>query len=354
MSRFTDCSQTFLTWWNHALYKGVPRPLRKWVHINQPHLILQVAPNDAVDVYWQQGNVQTVIGNFLLNDSLKVDLNYFVPKEFTNKAYYVDLRLSKQQILLLQKHYPETVKDNLAQAVRYQIDRLTPFKVGEVYFDVHISHHDRKRKQILSDIFIAPRQKVDALVAQLRDKGIEQLDVISVINTTSPASLTLDGNPNRDLHPNMSRRPLYFMLFAVLMALLMPVAYQSYLLAQVDAQLANLGESAAEQLEIRDKLYEAEQALAFLKTKRSSSPMALDIVEILTEEIPHNTWLKRLDIKGNILEIRGESEKALALIDVLEESTSFSNVRFNSPVSLNKINRRDKFYIQATLEIPND
>jgi general secretion pathway protein L len=353
MSRFTECSQTFLAWWKHALYAGVPKPLRKWVHINQPHLILRIASANEVDVIWQQANIQSIRGHLLLNDALKVDLNYFVPKEFIDKPYYVDLRLDKQQVLFFQKLYPESLKDNLSQAIRYQIDRLTPFKADEVYFDVHVNYHNRKQKKILSDIFVAPRKTIEALIAQLRDKGIYQLDAISVADTVVPVSLTFDGMPNRDLHPDVSHKPLYFILLALLISLTAPIAYQHFLLSQVEAEIADLRESAAEQLAIRDKLYEAEQALAFLKEKRSSSPMVLDVVEILSKEIPHNTWLKRLDIKDKTLEIRGESEKALALIDVLEESSSFSQVRFNSPVALNKKNKRDKFYIQAILEVPH-
>jgi len=354
MSRFTECSQTFLTWWNHALYRGVPKPLRKWIQIKQPHVILHIASADEVDVIWQQANTQSIRGHFSLNDALKVDLNYFIPKKFSNKPYYVDLRLAKKQVLCLQKSYPESLKANLAQAIRYQIDRLTPFKADEVYFDVKLNYHNRKNKTILSDIFIAPRQRIDALITQLHEKGIHQLDAISVVDTASPVSLTLDGMPNRHLHPKVSRKPWYFMLFALWMTVLVPIIYQHFLLLQLDIEIANLRESAAEQLAIRDKLYEAEQALDFLKEKHSSVPMYLDIVEILSKTIPNDTWLKRLDIKGKTLKIRGESEKALALIDLLEESTAFSNVRFNSPVALNKKNKRDKFYIQATLAIPHD
>ena len=354
MSRFTECSQTFFTWWNHTLYKGIPKSLRKWVQIKQPHIILRIASANEVDVIWQQANTQSIRGHFLLNDAVKIDLSHFIPTAFRHKSYYVDLRLTQQQVLFLQKSYPESLKDNLAQAIRYQLDRLTPFKADEVYFDVHLNHHNRKDKKILSDIFVAPRQYIDTLIAQLRDKGIYQLDVISIADTSSPVSLTIDGLPDRHLHPKVSRKPWYFLSFSFGVFLLAPIVYQYILLSQVDTDIATLRASAAQQLLIQDKLYEAEQALAFLKEKRSNEPMFLDIVEILSKEIPSDTWLKRLDIKNNTLEIRGESEKALALIDLLEESTAFSNVRFNSPVALNKKNKRDKFYIQATLAVPHD
>ena len=67
--------------------------------------------------------------------------------------------------------------------------------------------------------------------------------------------------------------------------------------------------------------------------------------------IRDSTWLERLSLDGKQLEIRGESGKALTLIDLLEESDEFSNVRFKSPVTRNKDNGNDRFHIEATLEV---
>jgi general secretion pathway protein L len=63
--------------------------------------------------------------------------------------------------------------------------------------------------------------------------------------------------------------------------------------------------------------------------------------------------LERLGIQGGKLEIRGESAKALTLIDSLEEAPEFADVRFKSPVTRNKDNGRDRFHIEASLEVSN-
>jgi general secretion pathway protein L len=354
MSRITAYSKMFFGWWNDGLFKGLPIScVKRWMY-DLTYLIILLSSDNEIDIVWQQACKQAIRDHVIISDEKTLDFKRLIPKDFHDKKYYIELRLAKQHILFLQKTFPESIQENLAQAIRYQIDRLTPFNADNVYFDVHISAYKREKHQVISDIFIAPRQWVDALIERLKKIGIDQVDSISVTHERSSINLTVDGIPNRELHPKLSRKPLFFMLIALVMTLIAPLVYQNYLLYQVDSKITDLRESAATQLSIRDKLYEAEQALVFLKEKRANLPMALDIVETLSKEIPQNTWLKYLTIGNGILEIRGESRRALALIDVLEESTSFSDVRFNSPVALNKKNKRDKFYIQATLDAPHD
>ncbi|WP_308874244.1 PilN domain-containing protein [Thiothrix subterranea] len=120
---------------------------------------------------------------------------------------------------------------------------------------------------------------------------------------------------------------------------------------QIETALAEVRSNSAEQLAIREKLVAAEEALTFIESKRKTSPMALDVVETLSAMIPEHTWLERLEMQGDKLEIRGESGMALSLIDTLEDAAEFTAVRFKSPVTRNKDNGRDRFHIEATLEV---
>lgn len=353
MSPIIEHINRFFAWWSKGLYKGLPDSLHKWVQPSQSKLILVVNPNDTVDAVWQQNGKQQERGQFSLQNEKDIELNDLVPRKFHNKKYLIELQLPKKQVLFLQKQFPESVKENLSQAIRYQIDRLTPFSSDNVYFDTAISQYNKKQKNIVADIFVTPRELTEKILAKLNVFGINHVDTISVANTDQTLNLTADGTPALNKQNKVSRKPLYFMLAVLALSLLLPVAYKERRIEQLDSAISDLRKGAAEQLAIRDSLFEAEEALQFLKKKRATSPMALDIVETLAKEIPKNTWLERLELHNNILEIRGESEKALSLIDLLEESSSFSNVRFNSPVALNKKNNRDKFHIQATVEIPN-
>jgi general secretion pathway protein L len=177
------------------------------------------------------------------------------------------------------------------------------------------------------------------------------VQIVSVSGAHPDINLVVRDNAVRQ--QGWSKIPLYFFLGTLALALLVPLGYKYRRVDQIDTALAEVRSSSTEQLSIREKLVEAEDALIFIEAKRKTSPVALDIVETLSAAIPEHTWLERLGIQGGKLEIRGESGKALSLIDTLEEAPEFSNVRFKSPVTRNKDNGRDRFNIEATLEVPH-
>lgn len=53
----------------------------------------------------------------------------------------------------------------------------------------------------------------------------------------------------------------------------------------------------------------------------------------LTTLLPDDTFLERVQLKGDTGQLIGQSGKALALIGILESSKLFSSVGFTSPVT---------------------
>ena len=339
--------QSFLRWWGEGLYQSLPDAVRKWFRSDLPRLILHLRDSQHVDVAWSQDGKQQTCGELVLGDAVaSLDC---IPAVQRLKPYHVELRLSTTQVLHMQRHFPEAAKENLRQVVGYQLDRLTPFSADSAYFDAHPLQHDKQRKEVLADIYVIPRHLVNQWLRQLAGLGVGKVDVISVADTANHINLMHDQQAA--LNGGWSKIPLYAFLITLALSLLAPLAYKYRRVAQIDVALSELRQTSAGQLDVRDKLMAAEDALKFLEEKRKTSPIALDVVEKLSADIPEHTWLERLSLDGKTLEIRGESGKALSLIDLLEESDEFSNVRFKSPVTRNKDNGNDRFHIEATLEV---
>ncbi|WMP18718.1 PilN domain-containing protein [Thiothrix lacustris] len=332
------------------MYNGLPNAARKLFRTTLPRLLLQMLDERTVDAMWLQDGKQQTLGRFALQDG-NTKLADALPKYTKGKPYQVELRLGKTQVLALQHYFPEAVKENLQQVLGYQLDRLTPFTTDSALFDARVAQHDKGRKEILADIFVAPKLLIERLKQQLVGIGVETVQIVSVSGAHPDINLVVRDNAVRQ--QGWSKIPLYFFLGTLALALLVPLGYKYRRVDQIDTALAEVRSSSTEQLSIREKLVEAEDALIFIEAKRKTSPVALDIVETLSAAIPEHTWLERLGIQGGKLEIRGESGKALSLIDTLEEAPEFSNVRFKSPVTRNKDNGRDRFNIEATLEVPH-
>ena len=77
----------------------------------------------------------------------------------------------------------------------------------------------------------------------------------------------------------------------------------------------------------------------------------IDSINELTRILPDDTWLNRLVIRNNKMEIQGESTAATAIIEIVENSSYFRDVQFRSPVTRNNATGKDKFNVSANLAL---
>ncbi len=345
--------KNFFSWWGEGLFLGLPGSFRRLFRSERPRLMLQPIGDNRLAVYWRQDGRQKSCGEFDLKRGA-FDFQRVVKKSVKSKKYLLELVLDKRQALHLQHNFPEAAQENIQQVVSYQLDRLTPFAASDAYFGATVASRDKAKKEIRADIYVAPKMLVDKITARLGDLGIPDFDSVSAANGEASLSHGRDMNVGSSAAESWSRVPLYFFLAALVISLAAPILYKQRRIDQIESALSDLRRDSAGQLEIRDKLLAAEDALVFLKERRRTSPIALDIVEKLSAEIPLHTWLERLELEGQQVQIRGESKKALTLIDVLEESAHFKRVSFKSPVTRSKNTNKDKFHIQAQVEMNHE
>ena len=77
------------------------------------------------------------------------------------------------------------------------------------------------------------------------------------------------------------------------------------------------------------------------------------MINELTQLLPDNTWLSRLIIRNGELQIHGESDAAISIIQLLEDSSMFNDAQFRSPLTQNSITRKDKFHVSAMIKKEN-
>ena len=66
--------------------------------------------------------------------------------------------------------------------------------------------------------------------------------------------------------------------------------------------------------------------------------------------MPDDTWLTRIDIRGNEIQIQGESSTAATLIGLLDGSELFKNPQFRSPVTQVPRTERERFHLSTELD----
>ena len=136
-------------------------------------------------------------------------------------------------------------------------------------------------------------------------------------------------------------------LLLVVVASVLPIWQQRALLLQANAKSGRLQAAANQAMTLRDQLDRTLQTSRMLAEKKQAIPTRVDLLRELTLILPVDTWVERLQIKGDSLQINGQSTKASALIGILEASDMLDSARFLSPVTTDPRTNKERFLLGA-------
>ncbi len=265
----------------------------------------------------------------------------------------VILRLTAQQAIQKELALPAAVKENLSQVIAYELDRYTPFKMEQVYFAVKLLEGEHEPGQIRVMLVLTPREMLDALYEDVKAIGMSPL-FVDYEATPNDLERHYDGYNllPENLREKTANTPrlIYMTLVAVIFLLLavvpaLPVWFEyqtvNVLQEKIDAIEKDAKDVKALQLEIDATIDETRLLIA----EKSAAPAMIDMLNTLSTLMKDDTWLVYLQYSDGHLQIQGESPAASALIGVLEDSELFTNARFVSPVTQDKISGQERFQI---------
>ena len=71
-------------------------------------------------------------------------------------------------------------------------------------------------------------------------------------------------------------------------------------------------------MNLRERLDQVIAASQMPAQKKQTAPARIDLLQELTLLLPNDTWLERWQVKGDAMQIIGQSAKASALIGIVE------------------------------------
>lgn len=247
-----------MQWWGSGLLKGLPSSLRRLVRSERPRVVLQLH-QQALEAFWKPDQKLIPLGTYSLN--APIDLFSKPPKIIKGKKYLIEVQLPTKQGLLLEQRFPEAIQENLRQVIGYQLDRLSPFSPERAYYSTEPLTHDRKTKEINVNVQVIPKHSADRIIQQLKELGIPEVHLLSVTGSASAAPV---GQMSAtDLNQGWSWVPLGFMVTALVLSLAAPIAYQYRRVEQIETALAQVRQHSAEQLQVREQLNAAQEAMSF-------------------------------------------------------------------------------------------
>lgn len=138
-------------------------------------------------------------------------------------------------------------------------------------------------------------------------------------------------------------------ILAVLAGLLLGQTYQNKnTLASLNRQLEEIKPLANKLQKIDQRYSDLSSYTEALNAIERQSPLKLPLLQELSQQLPKDTWVTRISIKQNQVEVQGYSASASKLISLLDKSDFLKNVQFKGSVTTQAIGER--FTIRSIME----
>jgi general secretion pathway protein L len=351
--RFRRAAGDGLAWWLGELAAMVPAPLRRALDGRGALLILEEAGDELVVSRFGNDGCREIGRLCPDRPETAAEAARQLARLGGDRAELI-LRLPQDRALRRIVDLPLAAEENLAEVLRFEMARLTPFRAEQVYFAGRVLGRDAQARSLRVELTVVRRTAVDRLLERAGALGASPRRAVLAGEHPRSGAL-LDLAPDGDTPPGRASWGAPSLMLAGLAACLaltivfLPLERRlsraeamAELVAGARAEAASVQEIGAEIDRVR-----AEHRFAF--ERRDEAPAVLAILNDLTERLPDDTWLLQLELREGELQISGYSPAASSLIGVVEGSPLFQNVRFRSPVTRDTRVGAEQFNLSAEL-----
>lgn len=236
---------------------------------------------------------------------------------------------------------PAAVGENLREAIEFELDRLTPFRPDQIYFDARVVARNPRAKECTVALAYAQRSVVDDVVDRLARRGVEVASIVPEGEETSGLDL-LPDLPARTRSRTATAGWVIPWLLAALLgaaAVGLPIWQKREQVIALAAQVDQARQQAQATDVLRKQVEELEGRYNLLLGRKYAYPPMVQVLEEVTRLFPDDTWISQLDIRTTgrgkdtqrEVQMRGDTANAGRLISLLEESTVITEAAPRSP-----------------------
>ena len=343
----------FLAWWGRELAALLPPRWHAMLAERADALLLENQGQELV-LWRQSGDSSAELGRIAINEPADVQ-----------KAAYTRLRaqiddpnlrqfycIRSERTLRRTIGLPIAAEDNLRQVLMFEMDRQTPFKADQVYFDYHVAARAAADRNLQVDLTVVPRAQLDAELTAVVASGA-QLDGVDCWRDGSGsarAGLNLLPPERRRKRKNLRLR-LNLALAAAAIVLLVTVMLQSLAnresaIAAMTVEVEKAQNDAKQVAALRKTLEDTINSANFLSRKKCETPLMVTLLNDLTTRLADETYLERLSIdEKNKIEMQGLSSDASKLIGLLQKSDVITNPSVQGTIQPDPRTKKDRFNI---------
>ncbi|MGI9499844.1 MAG: PilN domain-containing protein [Geminicoccaceae bacterium] len=339
----------FLRWWLRELGSFVPAWLKPGAERRRAALVLNVREDETVLHASTAGGDQE-IGRAedarAGHDS--GGLSALGERRF--RRWPVVVRLAAQLGMRKTMDLPLGARDSLDSLLRFELDRLTPFKADELYIAWHILETHPAEGRMTVALEMAPKALVGPAIDGVTGfaRSVDRVEIESS-NEQQPLNLLPEAAAPSGEKGWFSRiLPLLAIALALVSAWI-PIHRQQRQIERLDEAVAAVKMTAEESLALGDRLDAQLSKAGFLTKTRNDQPGMTRLLAELTELLPDQSYLVHLEIDGGGVTLQGLADKASDLITILDQSATFASPQFRSPVTRDPRSGKERFQIMVEL-----
>lgn len=343
----------FLRWWAEELRQAMPASWQQKLQHALRRATL-VVRNDSLSVGIDENrSLETLEVFSMAQDAVlqKQQVEDLLLKNELQEAPRF-LLMELESVLNRELKLPLAAEANLAQVLSFEMDRQTPFRASDVYFDWKILGRNNDTGQLRLEIFVIPRIEVDQAVSAVTDRGFN-LSGVDIIDGDKALGLNLlpaerrFRSVNRKARMNLALGAACAVLLAMVMA--QSIYLREHQVAELEEAIAEVQGEAREVMKIKKQIEESSEAAGFLATRRAEVPLAIEVLADITRILPDDTYLDRLVITNSSVQLQGKSQNAQRLIELVNESGLLDEAAFRGSTRLDARSGLEIFEVNAEI-----
>lgn len=343
----------FFSWWVEELRLALPEQWQEKLKYTSRNLAFTLDGGN-IGVYLDENHELRSIGSLppVKDSELQRQQVDDIRAENELEEAPANLLLDASGVLSREVSLPSAAEANLAQVLKFEMDRQTPFKASAVYFDWKVLERGGAGGQLRLVLYVAPRAEVDGLIKTLEDRGLE-LAGVDIREGGRTLGLNLLPEEQRHASANTKSRVNYALGAAAVVLLIAVMAFSLYLrdhqVSELEEAIAEVRGEALQVDRIRKQISGASEAAGFLAARRAESPLAVELLADITRILPDDTFLDRLVIGRTSVQMQGKSSNAQQLIELVNESPYMSAASFRGSTRLDARSGLEIFEINAQI-----
>ncbi|MBB5693059.1 PilN domain-containing protein [Muricoccus pecuniae] len=242
---------------------------------------------------------------------------------------------------------PAAAEARLEAVLGFEVEQHVPFPADEVLMASRILRRLPEVQRIEVEVAVLPRGLVSPLAAGLRAlAGTAGLVAMPDPRADWPRiPLNPLAPPGRRWRRHLETALLGLCLLSSLEMARAGLQEHERAVAAVEARAAAARRVAERVLALEADTAGLRARLAAAAQLRGGRPASVAIVEELAGILPDDVWLSELRLTGDQLTVSGFATRSDALLETLDASAIFSEVRFAAPVTRAQREAADRFRI---------